>query len=386
MSSSMSQYFVTYQPNDVIFSEGADGDEAYIVITGAVGIFKENGGQLELLHRLGAGEMFGELAVINATRRLASAVAVEHNTTIMALDKARFFYFVSHHPGFAVMVMETLSRWLRNGVETPSGPTPTTQLTSKIRPGPLCTAVPITENIWQFRKRSRSCNAYLFKGRERTVLVDPGLDSDFGSLASSLNEVGIALDAIDMIVLTHEHFDHIAATPCFTGRASVAAHVLTARKIANTDKSTILRASFAGQALNFAVDTVLPDGSLINTGDHQIRVIWTPGHSSGCVCLFEEQLGLLLTGDTVLSGGILGGVFGSGNVSDTIYSLETLGSLRATHTLPGHGPCSDDPRTDIARALESCQGLLSDASLIVETLNAQDSFNKIMLSLRDLNR
>ena len=99
-----------------------------------------------------------------------------------------------------------------------------------------------------------------------------------------------------------------------------------------------------------------------------------------------EQLGLLLTGDTVLSGGILGGVFGSGNVSDTMYPLETLGSLRATGILPGHGPCSDDPRKHIARALDSCQGLLSDARLIVETLNAQDSFNKIMLSLRDLNR
>ena len=140
-----------------------------------------------------------------------------------------------------------------------------------------------------FSHGSRSCNAYLFKGRERTVLVDPGLDSEFGSLASGLNEVGIAPDAIDMIVLTHEHFDHIAATPCFTGRPSVVAHVLTARKIANTDESTILRASFAGQALNFPADTILADGRLMDTGDHKIRVIWTPGHSSGCVCLLNNS-------------------------------------------------------------------------------------------------
>ena len=382
----MSQYFTTHQKSDVIFSEGSDGAEAYIVIAGAVGIFKDNMGRPGLLHRLGPGEMFGELAVINAGRRLASAVVIEDNTTVMAVDKARFFYLVSHHPGFAVMVMETLSRWLRNGAEAPSSPSATTQLTSKIRPGLLCEAVPVTDNIWQFRTRTRSCNAYLFKGRKRTVLVDPGLDTAFASLASCLNEVGVSPDAIDTIILTHEHFDHVAATPLFTSRPSVAAHILTARKIANIDEFTILRASYAGKALDFTVDTFLADGSVISTGDHQIRVVWTPGHSSGCLCLFEEHNGMLVTGDTLLSGGILGGVFGSGNISDTIYSLEMLGSLRATRYLPGHGAFSDQPRRDIDRALESCRQLLSDTRVIVETLNAQNSINKIMLSLRDLNR
>jgi glyoxylase-like metal-dependent hydrolase (beta-lactamase superfamily II) len=96
--------------------------------------------------------------------------------------------------------------------------------------------------------------------------------------------------------------------------------------------------------------------------------VHTPGHSSGSISLFEERQGLLMTGDTVLAGGNLGGVFGSGNISGMIESLETLGGLGAKLHLPGHGPLSTEPAKDIERAL------------------AQDSINKVILSLRDLNR
>jgi glyoxylase-like metal-dependent hydrolase (beta-lactamase superfamily II) len=95
---------------------------------------------------------------------------------------------------------------------------------------------------------------------------------------------------------------------------------------------------------------------------------------------------LLITGDVVLAGGHLGGVFGSGSISDTIYSLDTLGALRARFHLPGHGPLSTEPARDIERALVTCRQLLSDTRTIFETLSGQEGINKIILSLRDINR
>jgi len=69
-----------------------------------------------------------------------------------------------------------------------------------------------------------------------------------------------------------------------------------------------------------------------------------------------------------------------------IDSLETLGGLGAKLHLPGHGPLSTEPAKDIERALAISRQLLSDTRILFETLNAQDSINKVILSLRDLNR
>lgn len=379
-------HFAKFQRGELIFAEGSEGDEFFIVLTGHVGLSKKVDGGQELLHRIGPGELFGELALISSTPRSASAIALHPDTSVIAVDKARFLYLISQHPSFAIMVMETLGRWLRKTPEVTKITSSAAQLSAHTRSGMACVAVPLEDNVWQVRSRTRSCNSYVFKGRHRTVLVDPGLGSSFDALMACLTSVGVPPDTVDTILLTHAHFDHIAAVPQFTGRRVVAAHRLAAHKIANGDDYAILRASFDEPAADFAIDMILDEGAVIDTGDHRLRVFHTPGHTSGSISLLEERGGLLITGDLVLAGGKLGGVFGSGNISDTIYSLETLGALRATLHLPGHGPVSSEPGEDVERALAKCRELLSDTRTILETLNAQDSINKIILSLRDLNR
>jgi hydroxyacylglutathione hydrolase len=248
-----------------------------------------------------------------------------------------------------------------------------------MRPAP---PVAIKDDVFQLRSRSRSCNSYLFKGRDRTVLIDAGLNACFPALAASLASIGVQPEDVDTVVLTHEHFDHIAAVPRFTGRRNVAAHRLAAHKISNGDDFALLRAAFGEAATDFAIDTILDERDLVDTGSHRLRVLHTPGHSSGSISLFDEDDLLLVTGDTVLAGGNLGGVFALGNISDTIDSLEILGTLGAKLHLPGHGPISNEPRKT-SNERSPCR---SSSSPKRETLNAQDSINKVILSLRDLNR
>jgi hydroxyacylglutathione hydrolase len=377
-------YVVKYQKDELIFAEGSEGEEFFIVVTGRVGIFKGGSSRDKLLHELGPGQLFGELALINSMPRAASAIALVPDTTVIAVDKARFIYLVTQHPGFAILVLETLGRWLSVKVEPPKAESPTELLNQRGSSGPPCSVVQIENNIWQFRSRTRSSNSYLFKGPLRTVLIDPGLLSVFDHLATCLNSIGVSPEAIDMVLLTHEHLDHVGAVSQFIGRRSVAAHRLTANKIANGDKFAMIGASYGEDLVEFEVNEILGEGDVIETGAHRLRVLHTPGHSSGCISLLEEQIGILVTGDLMLSGGHLGGVFGSGNISDMIYSLERLGTIGARLYLTGHGRISEEPAKDTERALKTCRQILTDTRAIFDTLNAQDSTNEFFLTLRDL--
>jgi hydroxyacylglutathione hydrolase len=224
----------------------------------------------------------------------------------------------------------------------------------------------------------------LFKGPIRTVLIDPGLLSTFDHLATCLNSIGVSPEAIDTILLTHEHLDHVGAVSRFIGRRAVAAHPLTATKIVNGDKFAMIGASYGEDLIEFRVNDFLREADVIDTGAHRLRVLHTPGHSSGCISLLEEQSGILVTGDLMLSGGHLGGVFGSGNISDMIYSLERVGTIGAKLCLTGHGRLSEEPTKDTERALTTCQKILSETRAIFDTLNAQDSTSQFFLTLRDL--
>lgn len=99
--------------DDVIFEEGATGRELFVVLEGEVEIAKVSGATRTTLVRLGKGEFFGEMAVIDGSARSATAIATAPNTRVMRINHARFVYLVSQQPAFALMVMDALSKRLR---------------------------------------------------------------------------------------------------------------------------------------------------------------------------------------------------------------------------------------------------------------------------------
>lgn len=70
---------VHYNKGESIFREGDPGDAAYIVEAGSVGIFKTVEGERIHLATLTSGELFGEMAIIDGSRRMAEAVALENS-------------------------------------------------------------------------------------------------------------------------------------------------------------------------------------------------------------------------------------------------------------------------------------------------------------------
>lgn len=98
----------------VIFHLGDPGGLLYIILGGKVKISHATAdGQEALLAILGAGDFFGELALLDDAPRSATAEAIEPTETL-TLHRDEFIRFLSHNPEFAYHVMHTLARRIRN--------------------------------------------------------------------------------------------------------------------------------------------------------------------------------------------------------------------------------------------------------------------------------
>ena len=108
------KFIKVYRKSDVIFEENSSGNEMFIVYSGRVKLYTQpKAGRRTVLSILKPGEHFGEMALIDGSPRSATAVAVQDNTKLVVLDKAKFLYLVQQQPEFAFAMMETLSQRIR---------------------------------------------------------------------------------------------------------------------------------------------------------------------------------------------------------------------------------------------------------------------------------
>ena len=102
-----------YQQSEVVFEEGSIGNEMYIVRTGHVKLLRNTGGEQVEIASIGRKQFFGEMALVDNCPRSTQACAGEDNTQLVALDKDKFLYMVSHHPAFAYTIMRVLCERIR---------------------------------------------------------------------------------------------------------------------------------------------------------------------------------------------------------------------------------------------------------------------------------
>jgi hydroxyacylglutathione hydrolase len=229
--------------------------------------------------------------------------------------------------------------------------------------------VEIRPDIYQLPTLSPGSHVYLIRGRDKNVLIDVGTAEKYLSLKKQLMEIGLSSRTIDFIILTHEHFDHIGATAFFR-TAMVSAHRLAANKIALQDEFVTLHRD---RRRAFHAHIWLEDDTLIDLGNYKLRIIHTPGHTSGCICIYELKEKLLFSGDTVFAGGTLSEISASGNISDYMDSIERLNTLNITGLYPAHGRISQYPREDLAGALERAHIVLEDSKALFESVSKRAS-------------
>lgn len=165
-------------------------------------------------------------------------------------------------------------------------------------------------------------NCYLVAAGKRGqgVIIDPG--GSLERITEASEKEGLS---VKYIINTHGHPDHVAADTALarlTG-ATIAIHPL----------------DLAWNPLDWGENSVLKlsDAMILEVGALKLKVIHTPGHTPGSVCIYLD--GILFTGDLLFQGSVGRTDFPGGSSADLMRSLrEKIVVLPpSTRVLPGHG-------------------------------------------------
>jgi glyoxylase-like metal-dependent hydrolase (beta-lactamase superfamily II) len=161
------------------------------------------------------------------------------------------------------------------------------------------------------------------------------IDTATPCLAWIADELAARGWTLQLIVSSHGHWDHIgdnASVAEHTG-ADIAVHPL------DRDRLVSPRPSMAPFDIPPSVPAVdLAEGGEVRFGSIRLRVLHTPGHTEGSVCLYDPDEGLLFSGDTLFAGGWGRVDLPGGDPDAMVDSLTRLLELGdPVRVYPGHG-------------------------------------------------
>jgi glyoxylase-like metal-dependent hydrolase (beta-lactamase superfamily II) len=207
---------------------------------------------------------------------------------------------------------------------------------------------------------------YLLLADTGAVVVDPGWETDRGwaDLQLGLAAAGLSADRVTGIVVTHVHPDHHGLSQRLSeaSGAWIAMHTAELSFLpsrigeviggAEGFRSWLVRSGVPDDTAIFGdgedlrmfsmaePDVLLNHGDAVDLPGRRVRVVWTPGHTPGHICLHDADYDLLLTGDHLLpriSPNVgLTPVSGDSPLTKYLESLRAMHRYRSAEALPAH--------------------------------------------------
>ena len=178
-------------------------------------------------------------------------------------------------------------------------------------------------------------NCYIIQDEisNETMVVDPGGEVD--KIVEMLDILGANLK---YIYLTHCHGDHIGGVVELKNKkgGKIIIHRIDSDGLVDDGISLT---TYLGIYANFESDARLNDNDLLHLGNLEFRVIHTPGHTRGGSCLYCEQEGFVITGDTLFRGTWGRTDLPTGSIEEIMDSIVNKLMVLPDETIvyPGHG-------------------------------------------------
>ncbi len=254
---------------------------------------------------------------------------------------------------------------------------------------------------------------YLFNIDNYNILIDAGLNFiDWRKLFfSALKELNISIKDIDYCIVTHDHMDHLGLIKTFKRKnpnMQVLMHEFTHEIIKwgtedkNFDQVRNSAKELADQMIKYGisekqgkkliqfftnmnklirypeVDRILSDNDEIHFKTNKLKVIWTPGHAIGHICIFDEKKRHLFSGDHILSritphigaflvNPTLKEEYDVSNILDYyLKSLDRIDNLKPKIIFPAHQEVIYDAHDRILEIKKHHETRLSEISSIIK--------------------
>jgi glyoxylase-like metal-dependent hydrolase (beta-lactamase superfamily II) len=155
-------------------------------------------------------------------------------------------------------------------------------------------------------------SVYLVRG-EKSALIDVGLPTSATTILEGLDQVGLPPNDIAYIIPTHVHLDHAGGAGALAShmpQAQVLAHGKAAKHLVDPTRLMASVGQVAGGNHLSQDGTMLPidparvqavsDGDVLELGtDHELRILYSPGHAPHHLCIYDTRYGALFAGDAV---------------------------------------------------------------------------------------
>lgn len=169
-----------------------------------------------------------------------------------------------------------------------------------------------------------NCYVVWAQGSQTCAVIDPGDEAE--RIIQNVEQKGLTVEAV---LLTHGHFDHVGGVKKL--------HQLTNCKVYMNIKELALPEQLTAGSLFYT--HTYTQGDTVTAGGVTFRVLETPGHSEGSVCLLCDQT--IFSGDTLFAGSCGRTDLPTGSWSTINRSLRQLAQLPGEYTVyPGHGPAT----------------------------------------------